>query len=119
MARSKNQEKQADDFLLVGIRASARGVKPLLTFFDNLPSECNMSFVVIQHFDPKHQSYTDKIISHDNEFGDCRVEHEFPRIGRRVMLLKARRIPGAGNRPDLILLAFEDTTGKSAGKDAK
>jgi two-component system CheB/CheR fusion protein len=66
MAKSKKQENQTEkpgDFLLVGIGASAGGMKPLLTFFDNLPSECNMSFVVIQHFDPKHQSVMDKILS--------------------------------------------------------
>ena len=66
MAKSRKKEKQnsqSGDFLLVGIGASAGGMKPLLTFFDNLPSECNMSFVVIQHFDPKHQSIMDRILS--------------------------------------------------------
>lgn len=100
MAKSKKQEKQnrhAENFLLVGIGASAGGMKPLLTFFDNLPSDCNMSFVVIQHFDP--------------------MDHRFPRIGRRVMLLNARRIREEGNLPALILLAFEDVTGRTAEED--
>jgi two-component system CheB/CheR fusion protein len=66
MAKREKQEQhesQSDDFLLVGIGASAGGMKPLLTFFDNLPSKCNMSFVVIQHFDPKHRSLMDRILS--------------------------------------------------------
>jgi chemotaxis response regulator CheB len=96
VAKSKKQEKQnrhAGNFLLVGIGASAGGMTSLLTFFDNLPSDCNMSFVVIQHFD--------------------RMDHRFPRIGRRVMLLNARRIQEEGDRPALILLAFEDVTSRT------
>lgn len=38
------------------------------------------------------------------------MEHEFPGIGRRVMLLNARRMEMT-ERPSLILLAFEDITG--------
>lgn len=51
------------------------------------------------------------IIPENTAFDDFRVEHDFPGIGRRVMLLNARRvIAGAGTR-ELILLAFEDVTG--------
>lgn len=38
------------------------------------------------------------------------VEHDFPEIGHRWMVLNAQRMPGHGDRPDLILLAFDDTT---------
>lgn len=38
------------------------------------------------------------------------VEHDFPVIGHRWMLLNAQRIVGYGDRPDLILLAFNDAT---------
>jgi len=63
VGKSKSAKRKPDEFLIVGIGASAGGMKPLLTFFDNLPSDCNLSFVVIQHFDPKHHSYMDKILS--------------------------------------------------------
>ena len=38
------------------------------------------------------------------------VEHEFPEIGRRVMLLNARRVFGEDGSPSAILLAIEDVT---------
>jgi two-component system, chemotaxis family, CheB/CheR fusion protein len=38
------------------------------------------------------------------------VEHDFPQIGRRWMALNAQRVVGYGDRPDLILLAFDDAT---------
>jgi len=41
---------------------------------------------------------------------DYQVEHDFPTIGRKTMLLNARRFPPEGEDPNLILLAIEDVT---------
>jgi hypothetical protein len=41
---------------------------------------------------------------------DFRVEHEFPSIGRKVMMLNAQRIKGEEQQPDLILVAINDVT---------
>ena len=46
----------------------------------------------------------------DEAFEDHEVDHAFPRIGRRVMLLNARRLRREAGRPLLILLAIEDAT---------
>lgn len=43
---------------------------------------------------------------------DFRVEQDFPGLGPRTMLLKARRMEHQGDGAQLILLALEDTTGK-------
>jgi two-component system CheB/CheR fusion protein len=40
------------------------------------------------------------------------MEHEFPIIGKRRMLLNARRIAQEGSRKELILLAIEDITNR-------
>ncbi len=42
------------------------------------------------------------------------VEHEFPEIGRRVMLLNARKVFYEGNNHTTLLLAFEDITDRRA-----
>ena len=54
----------------------------------------------------------EKIIPRDSSFRDFEVEHEFPKIGRKTMLLNARRIQAAGEHPSMILLAIEDRTEK-------
>ena len=43
-------------------------------------------------------------------FNDYNVEHDFPVIGRRILLLNARRIPAPPKEAQWILLAFEDVT---------
>ena len=44
------------DFPVVGLGASAGGLDAFRKFFDALPANCGMAFVLIQHLDPKHQS---------------------------------------------------------------
>ncbi len=46
----------------------------------------------------------------DGSFADFDVEGDFPGLGRRNMLLGARRIPGGGAEPGAILLGIEDVT---------
>ena len=38
------------------------------------------------------------------------MEHDFPAIGKKIMLLNARRFESVDSQPDLILLAIEDIT---------
>ena len=44
------------DFPVVALGASAGGLDAFKKFFDALPANCGMAFVLIQHLDPKHQS---------------------------------------------------------------
>ena len=54
-----------------------------------------------------------EILPHNEKFEDFAVNHDFPGIGTKRMLLNARRIvqKEAGGKP-MILLAFEDVTEK-------
>jgi PAS domain-containing protein len=63
---------------------------------------------------PALRTLLEEIIPRDSSFNDYRVEHEFPKIGHRVMLLNARRIPAQDDAPALVLLAIEDVTGAKA-----
>jgi signal transduction histidine kinase/DNA-binding response OmpR family regulator len=49
------------------------------------------------------------ILPTSSVFNDYELEHEFPVIGRRVMLLNARQLQ-AGSHADLLMLAMEDVT---------
>ena len=58
---------------------------------------------------PKLHEVLEHILPNEGEVEDVKVEHAFERIGRRVMLLSARRMERA-ERPDTILLAIDDVT---------
>ncbi len=52
----------------------------------------------------------DAVLSNSHPNHDYDVEHDFPAIGPRIMLLNARRFVSVDSQPDLILLAIEDVT---------
>ena len=51
---SQDREPHIHDFPVVGIGASAGGLEALELFFENVPADCGMAFVVIQHLDPNY-----------------------------------------------------------------
>jgi diguanylate cyclase (GGDEF)-like protein/PAS domain S-box-containing protein len=59
---------------------------------------------------PKLRELLQEILSKGTVFDDFEVEHEFPAIGRRTMLLNARKISGGIGMEEMILLAIEDVT---------
>jgi two-component system CheB/CheR fusion protein len=59
---------------------------------------------------PQLRSLLEEILPKNNSFQDFRVEHEFPVIGKKIMLLNARRIAGASDKPRMILLAIEESS---------
>jgi len=50
------------DVPVVGIGASAGGIKALLEFFEHMPQSSGMAFVVVLHLSPKHESSLDKVL---------------------------------------------------------
>jgi len=58
---------------------------------------------------PDLRRLLEEILPENSSFEDFEVEHEFPSIGHRFMLLNARTIHRDGNA-DLILLGIEDIT---------
>jgi PAS domain S-box-containing protein len=58
---------------------------------------------------PALRKLLEEIVPRDSAFDDFEVEHDFEHIGRKTMLLNARRFPPEG-RHELVLLAIEDIT---------
>jgi two-component system, chemotaxis family, CheB/CheR fusion protein len=58
---------------------------------------------------PQLRSQLEEILASDTQFQDFEVEHEFERIGRKIMRLKARKLPKIDSTV-MILLAIEDIT---------
>jgi two-component system, chemotaxis family, CheB/CheR fusion protein len=52
----------AGDFLIVGIGASAGGIKAIKQFFERVPPETGIAFVVILHLSPEHESHLAEVL---------------------------------------------------------
>jgi PAS domain S-box-containing protein len=59
---------------------------------------------------PALRKLLENVLSDNGEFNDYQIEHDFPDIGRRTMLLNARPLDGDDTKTKLILLAIEDVT---------
>lgn len=58
----------------------------------------------------KLKSLLEDILPKNTFFEDFKVDYNFPKIGRRIIMLNARRIFTVNNERPLILLAMEDIT---------
>jgi formate hydrogenlyase transcriptional activator len=67
---------------------------------------------------PSLRELLEEVIPQDTHFNDFEVDHEFPAIGRRRMLLNARRIFQEGKGTGMILLALEDITAQKQSEEA-
>jgi len=66
---------------------------------------------------PRLRELLEQILPENTAFEDFEVEYDFPTIGRRVMLLNARRIYREVNKTQMILLAIEDITERKQAEE--
>jgi two-component system, chemotaxis family, CheB/CheR fusion protein len=59
-----------------------------------------------------------EILSENTAVNDFRIEHSFSGIGRRSLLLNARKLYPAGSTAELLLVAFQDVTDRVAVLEA-
>ncbi len=59
---------------------------------------------------PRLRELLEAVLPQDASFEDFELDREFPPIGRRILLLNARRVIKPGNNSNLILLSIEDVT---------
>jgi len=59
---------------------------------------------------PGLRTLLDEVLSRNQSVHDFEVEHSFPTLGRKTMLLNARPFPPDSKHPELILLAVEDVS---------
>jgi signal transduction histidine kinase len=67
---------------------------------------------------PALRTLLEDIIPEHSVFNDFEIEHMFPAIGRRVMLLNARKLR-AGDHSELLVLAIEDVTEQRHAHDVE
>ncbi|HTF80119.1 MAG TPA: chemotaxis protein CheB, partial [Cytophagales bacterium] len=62
-AKEKNTSKPSFGFPVVGIGASAGGLEAIIELFDNIPSNLNASFIIVQHLSPDYKSMMPELLS--------------------------------------------------------
>ena len=67
---------------------------------------------------PRLRTLLEEVLNDHHAIHDFEVEHTFPTIGRKVMLLNARRFVSVDSQPSLILLAIEDITERKQAEAA-
>src|SRR5580658_6229263 len=65
---------------------------------------------------PDLRTLLEDIVPKSSVFDDFELEHTFPVIGRRVMLLNARKLQ-AGHHGELLVLAMEDVTARKLAEE--
>ena len=66
---------------------------------------------------PDLRTLLEDVVPKSSVFNDFELEHTFPVIGRRVMLLNARKLR-AGSHAELLVLAMEDVTERRRAEEA-
>jgi two-component system CheB/CheR fusion protein len=64
LAESSTEKSQTpdEDFPIVGMGASAGGIEALEKFFNNMPHDSGIAFVIVMHFDPASRSFMAEIL---------------------------------------------------------
>ncbi len=92
-------------------------------FFQTVPEETEHHFVYDlgngQWNAPALRTLLGELLSTNHSFTDYEVEHDFPRIGHKTMLLNARRLEISGPQAPHLLLAMEDITQRKQAEEDK
>lgn len=77
--------------MVVGIGASAGGLKALTSFLEALDTDTGMAFVVIQHLDPTHDSMMSDLLGKHTGMEVVEVEEPCPLLANRVYMIPPAR----------------------------
>ncbi len=74
-------------FPVVGLGASAGGLRALQQFFQAMPANSGMAFVVIMHLSPDHESHAASILQHSTAMPVLQVTEPVPVEPNRVYVI--------------------------------
>lgn len=87
----KRKVKKSKVTHLVGIGASAGGLEALEAFFEELPVDTNMAFVVVQHLAPDFKSMMDALLGRITTMKIHRVENKMRLEPNSIYLIPPRK----------------------------
>src|ERR1700761_8322184 len=60
--REAHRDKQARNFRIVGVGASAGGLEAFSELLGHLPAHAGLAYVLVQHLDPTHRSLLSELL---------------------------------------------------------
>ena len=76
MQTRSGSEITGNSFPIVALGASAGGLEALQIFFDNMPSDSGMAFVIIQHLNPKGKSMLGALLQNHTQMEVLNADDE-------------------------------------------
>lgn len=76
--------------LVVGIGASAGGLDAIERFFDNMPNDTGMAFVIVQHLSPDYKSLMDELLARHTKMPILPIKDGIRMQANSVYLLPPR-----------------------------
>ena len=90
-AGEEQPEAQGRAPYVVGIGASAGGLKPLQEFFGSMPQDSGLAFVIVQHLSPEFKSLMGELLSRHTNMALHRVEHGMPLEADSIYLIPPKK----------------------------
>ena len=88
---SEQNNTKNNKFSIIGIGASAGGLEALKSFFDNLPTKFEHSFVVVQHLSPDYKSLMGELLSKNTDMPIVEVVKKTKIQPKTVYLLTPKK----------------------------
>jgi two-component system CheB/CheR fusion protein len=82
---------------VVGLGASAGGLEAFTRFFQAMPPDSGMAFVLIQHLDPTHESLTAELLGKHTRMPVRQVAGDMPVQANRVYVIPPDKYMSIGN----------------------
>jgi len=90
-AGKKQNEESKSPFPIVALGASAGGLEALEAFFETMPADSGLAYVVIQHLDPKHDDMLAELLQRRTAMPVCRITDGMKAEPNRVHVIPPNR----------------------------
>src|SRR3989442_5795 len=90
-AAPQESPAKAPELAVVGMGASAGGLDAFKKFFDAMPADSGLAFVLIQHLDPTHESMMVELLAKHTAMPVAEVNNQMPIEANHVYIAPANK----------------------------
>jgi two-component system, chemotaxis family, CheB/CheR fusion protein len=87
-----SEQSNSNEHYIIGIGASAGGLEPITEFFDSMPEDTNLSFVIVQHLSPDHKSLMGELLAKHTRMKILEAQENLRVQKNCIYLIPSRKI---------------------------